>query len=455
MRLLTAHSGPYGAHQDLGGRQEREVAVQLARHDRGERAELVQHRQEGLQQPVEGEERVRERHPADHGAGDVALVPLVAGQLARHRGVAAQDHHQAVDPLAGARVHLVRHGGRADLAGLEALGHQLVPGHQPDGLGHRGGRRGELHQRGDHVVVEGAGVDLADRGERLGEAEVRGDAPLQVGELVRVAAEQVQHVLGRADRALDPAQRVAREQVLQAAVGDQQLVGGGREALAQRRGLGGDVVRASGDHQLAVLGRELAEPGQHGDGAVAHQLQREPDLELLDVLRQVPRGHALVDLLVAGEGVELLDPGLHVMPGDLLALGDGGQVHLVEHALVVGEGGVRHLDPEVLLSAQHRQPQLTLQLHLLLGGPQDGQLRGGVAAGQDIGDARLRRHGVHVDRFYWRFLQLRAAPRLVVCYEARGRGSRFSRSPYRSPRRRGRRPVAIPSPGRGSRRPPG
>ena len=42
-----------------------------------------------------------------------------------------------------------------------------------------------------------------------------------------------------------------------------------------------------------------------------------------------------MDLLMAGESVELLDPGLHVVPGDLLALGDRGQVDLVEDPLVV------------------------------------------------------------------------------------------------------------------------
>ncbi len=66
------------------------------------------------------------------GAGDVALVPLVTGELADHGEIAAGDDGEAVDPLAGAGVHLVRHRGRADLALLEALGDDLVAGHQPD-----------------------------------------------------------------------------------------------------------------------------------------------------------------------------------------------------------------------------------------------------------------------------------------------------------------------------------
>lgn len=167
---------------------------------------------------------------------------------------------------------------------------------------------------------------------------------------------------------------------------------------------------AAGHDQLAVLARKLAEPGQDRHRAVAHQLQGEPDLKLFDVLGEVPGGHSLVDLLVAGEGVELLDPRLDVVAGDFFALGDRGQVDLVDDTFVIGEGGVRHLDPEVLLSAQHRQPQPAFQLHLLLGGPEDGQLRGGVAAGQDIGDARLRRHSSHVSRVYLSSSVVRECP---------------------------------------------
>lgn len=167
---------------------------------------------------------------------------------------------------------------------------------------------------------------------------------------------------------------------------------------------------AAGDDQFAVFARKPAEPGQDGHGAVAHELQREPDLQLLDVLGEVPGGHALVDLLVPGESVELFDPCLDVVPGNLLAFRDGGEVDLVEDTLVIGEGGVGYLDPEVLLSAQHRQPELALQFHLLLGGPEDGQLRGGIAAYQDIGDARLRRHSSHVSRVYLSSSAVRERP---------------------------------------------
>ena len=81
----------------------------------------------------------------------------------------------------------------------------------------------------------------------------------------------------------------------------------------------------------------------------ADQPERGADLQLLDVLGQVARGHPLVDVLVAGEGAELLDPRLHVVPGDPLAGGDAVEVDLVDDRLVVLDHAVGHVDAEVLL----------------------------------------------------------------------------------------------------------
>ena len=137
------------------------------------------------------------------------------------------------------------------------------------------------------------------------------------------------------DRALDPAQRVAAPQVLQPRVRDEQLVGGRREPLAQRGGLRGDVVAAPGHHQLGVLGRAAGQPGEQRDGPVADVLQRQPDLQLLDVLGEVAAGHPLVHVLVPGQRAELLDARLDVVAGDPLAGRDGGEVDLLDDALVV------------------------------------------------------------------------------------------------------------------------
>ena len=114
--------------------------------------------------------------------------------------------------------------------------------------------------------------------------------------------------------------------------------------------------------------------------------QRQPDLQLLDVLGEVAAGQALVHVLVPGQGVELLDARLDVVPGDPLAGGDGVEVHLVDDPLVVGDHAVRHVDAQVALGSQHGEPQPALQNDLVLGRPQSDELGARVAGGQDVGD---------------------------------------------------------------------
>ena len=95
---------------------------------------------------------------------------------------------------------------------------------------------------------------------------------------------------------------------------------------------------------------------------------------LLDVLGEVPAGHALVDVLVAGQRVELLDPRLDVVASDPFAGVDGGQVDLVDHGPIRGQhlvgvvGGEVHA--EVALRLQHSQPQLPFGDDLALGSPE-------------------------------------------------------------------------------------
>ena len=107
-------------------------------------------------------------------------VQAAVRQAGRHRQVAPQDGLQPVDALAGAGVHLVGHGRRADLTRSEPLGGQVVAGHQPDG--ERQVRRpgSQLQQRRHHRVVQRAGVDLADRVEHGGDAERPAEAVIEL-----------------------------------------------------------------------------------------------------------------------------------------------------------------------------------------------------------------------------------------------------------------------------------
>ncbi len=135
-----------------------------------------------------------------------------------------------------------------------------------------------LHECADDVEIERPRVDLPDAVQHPLEAEVRGDGGLERGELRRVAVEQVEHVLPGAHRALDAAQRVPRDQLLDPLERDQQLFAGRRESLAERGCLRRHVVTAADHHQFGVLGGEPGQPGERGDHPVAndHQRRRAP-----------------------------------------------------------------------------------------------------------------------------------------------------------------------------------
>jgi hypothetical protein len=143
---------------------------------------------------------------------------------------------------------------------------------------------------------------------------------------------------------------------------------------------------------------ELGEPGQRRDRPVAHQHQRGAHLQLLDVLGQVAAGHALVDVLVTGQRAELLDARLHVVPGHRLAAADRVEVDVVDDLLVGLDDPVRHVDPELALGLEDRDPQPSLEHHLVLRRPDAGQVRAGVAAGEDVGHDRGRHRPIVAGR---------------------------------------------------------
>ena len=178
-------------HHHRGGQQEGQIAVQLGRDDGVEDLHLVEHGEQGFEQAIHGEEGIRQHDAADHGAGDVAFVPLIAGEPCGHGEVALQHHMQAVDALAGAAVHLVRHGGGADLALGKTFAGEFVAGHQAQRLGEVAGTAGEIAERAHDAEVEAARIHLADGIERFGQAEMHEDALLERARLAGIAIEKV------------------------------------------------------------------------------------------------------------------------------------------------------------------------------------------------------------------------------------------------------------------------
>ena len=152
--------------------------------------------------------------------------------------------------------------------------------------------------------------------------------------------------------------------MVEAVVGKEQLVARGCEPFAERRRLRGNVVRAAHHDELGVLGRQAGQPAQRGHDPQPDELERRPHLQLLDVLGQIARRHAFVDVLGPGERGELLDARLHVVACDLLAGVDRGQVDLVDDGFVRLDHAVGHLDAELALCPEDGQPEVALEDHL-------------------------------------------------------------------------------------------
>ncbi len=388
--LLPPHPRPHRRSQDLGGGEERQLTAQFGLDGTVVRSEAVEHVQERLEQAVGGEEGIGQGDPAHHRAAHVALVPLGAGERGNHGEVAAHHPGQGSDPFARPRVHLVGHGRGAHLVSGEPLGGQVVTGHEPHGGGQAGWSGRGLDQSGDHVEVERAGVDLTDAADRRLEAQPPGDRRLELIQPGEVAAQQVELVLRGAHRALEAPQRVAAQDLLHPGQGVQQLLAGVGEALAQGGGLGRHVVGSGRHHHRGVLGRPIGQSGQGGHHAVAHDGEGVTDLTLLHVLGEVARGHRLVDVLVAGQGAELLDAGLDVVAVHPLPSLDRRQVDIVNHLLVGLDHPVGYGDPKSALRLEHGDPQPPLGHHLAGRRPQRPHGRAGVALGQHVGDRMTR-----------------------------------------------------------------
>src|SRR5689334_4604567 len=60
------------------------------------------------------------------------------------------------------------------------------------------------------------------------------------------------------------------------------------------------------------------------------------------------------------------------------------QIDVVDRRLVRLDRAVRHLDAEVALRRQHRDPEPALHAYLFLGRPERDEIGGGVAGGEDV-----------------------------------------------------------------------
>ena len=224
-------------------------------------------------------------------------------------------------------------------------------------------------QRRHHVEIETARIHLPDHPERSPETKVPQDPAFEFGHAIGPAAKQRQLVELRPDRPFQAAHRVAFDEIVQPLKGDQQLLAEHRQPFAKRCRLRRHIVRAAGDHQVAVRLGLPGEREERGHRLEMKDLERTVDLKLLDVLGQVATGQPEMDELPARQLGELLQPRLHVMQRHPLPLQDGPEIDDVLDAFVILDRLGRDRHAEVLLRLHHRDPEIPLQQDAPLGRP--------------------------------------------------------------------------------------
>ena len=117
--------------------------------------------------------------------------------------------------------------------------------------------------------------------------------------------------------------------------------------------------------------------------------ERAEDLELFDVFREIAAGETEVDELAFREIGEFLDAGLHVVEGDALAFGDGGEIDFTFDSLVVLDRSGRDGDAEIALGLHDGDPEIALKGDAAVRRPDGLHRGGGVAVREDVEDGGI------------------------------------------------------------------
>ena len=384
MGCLTTNSAFDCCHHDGGGHKEGKVAVELALDDGLVDAHLVEDGDKGFHDAVSSEEGVGQGAAAYDGAAYIAFVPLVTDDASDHVEVSLEDRVEAVDALAGARIHLVGHGAGACLTLGKAFGAEFVPDHEAPCLAEAAGARGDADETGDDFKVEGAGVDLTDVVPFVGDAEVGADAVLKLGDGLGILPKEGELIELGAYGSFESAHAVAIHGANPRVAPVQQLLAKHGDALAHGAGLCGNIVGACGKDELLPLcgaGRHAVESC---DIFVTDELHGAPDLELFDVFCQVTARHAFVNVLKACELAELINACFDIVARDALAVVDRVHVYLILNGFVGVNGFLRDVETEVFLGLHHGDPKLALQHDAAFCGPNIFHGGGCVASGEYI-----------------------------------------------------------------------
>ncbi len=152
---------------------------------------------------------------------------------------------------------------------------------------------------------------------------------LQLSDYIRIAIKQGELIHLSADRPFQSTHRIRSDHVIEHPVSRKQLFAKHRDPLSERGRLGGNIVRPRRKHDSIPLLRPLTHPAQGRHGFFPDHQKPAENLELLDILGQIPGSQALVDFLMTREVVELLDPSFYIVPRDPLPIHDGLHIHTI------------------------------------------------------------------------------------------------------------------------------
>ena len=257
VRVFAPDSLFDGVHHYCCRQQERHIFAAFRGDNCRVYRHLVEDCDESFEQPVDCEERVGQNYAAHDRARYVALVPLVARQGCRHFEVSAQDYVEAVDALAAARVHFMRHCRRARLTLCEAFARQFRARHNAERFCERRRARAELVEARYAFVVKRAGVYLTRRADYAVYSQMFAHHFVELEGFRRVAVEERELVELRADRALEPADGVGCDECVEVFDCPQGVFSVFGKALADCRELRDYVVRTRCQNRSLVLARRL------------------------------------------------------------------------------------------------------------------------------------------------------------------------------------------------------
>ena len=261
-----------------------------------------------------------------------------------------------------------------------------MAGHQAQGLGEGGAAGGEFHQPGNHGKVQRTRIYLPHIHPLGRDAQVGAHAGFQFQHADGILPEEGKLVKLGSNGALQSTHAVTVHEGNPGPQAVHDVFPEHGDTLAHGCGLRGYIVRASGNGHVLPLFSQGAHAVQHGHGLVPDDLHGLPNLELFHIFRQVPGGHALVDMLASGQLAKFFYARLHIVACHAFACVNGGKVHLIFHPFIGLNHPVRNIQPQIPLGFHHGNPEFALQNDAALCGPDGFHGGGGVPFSQDIGN---------------------------------------------------------------------